>query len=382
MALCFGFYANAQLSLSNGDHIIQISGSASTYYNQRSLKETSDNHNKDRFKLRDAQIKIDGRIRDVWEYEVQVDFADMAAANSGEIDPENPGLMDAHATYKGFELFDIMVGYGKTPYSRSSMVPFSYTPYWQRAELVRGSIFSRRDIGITLSKGYWKQRINVAAGVYTGLGEISMRGDNDASGNPEFIGRVDFAYPSRFRYRDIDANITPIPMFNVGLNGRYANKKLPEVRIFPEYSQGEYGLKVIDGTKFVYGLDFAFQYMGFSGQFEIHQVKGEPQKPTDPLFQGLTSQQTEGYFLAGGYVAQLNYFIKDWKTIVSARYDELDLNDLVSGKSQRFSPAIAYQIDGFDAMVKFQYFNIIKEETIDPLRWKEQFRIGLQLNFK
>lgn len=81
-------------------------------------------------------------------------------------------------------------------------------------------------------------------------------------------------------------------------------------------------------------------------------------------------------------MAQLNYFLKDYKTIVSARFEELDLDDLAMGKSQRFSPALAYQINGFDAMIKFQYFNILKEESIDPIRWKEQFRIGLQLKFK
>lgn len=377
------FASNAQVSLSNGNHMIEISGSASTYYNHRVLKETSNNHNKDRFKLRDAQLKIEGRIKDIWAYELQVDFADIAANDTGEIDPENPGLMDAYVQYKGLDWFDIKLGYSKVPYSRSSMTPFGFSPYWQRAELVRGSMFNRRDVGLTLSKGFWKQRVNIAAGVYTGLGEISLNGDNDASGNPEFIGRAEVAYPSRFRHREIDDRHTPIPLFSFGVNGRYANKKLPDGRIFPEGAQGEYGMKVIDGKKYAYGFDLAVQYMGFSGQFELHQIKGEPQKQNDPLYLGLPLDQTEGYFLAGGYVAQLNYFIKDWKTIVSARFEELDLNDLAKGNSQRFSPAIAYQIKGFDAMIKFQYFNILKEESsIDPLRWTEQFRIGLQLRFK
>lgn len=373
----------AQISFSNGNHLIEISGSSSTYYNQRILKETSDNFNKNRFKLRDAQLQIEGRIGDIWEYELQVDFADIAANNLNEvIDPENPGLMDAYVVYKGLEWFDIKVGYGKVPYSRSSLVPFGFTAYWQRAELVRGSVFNRRDVGVTLSKSFWKQRASIHAGIYTGLGEMSLNGDNDASGNPEFIGRAELAYPTRFRHRDIDDRHTPIPTFAVGINGRYANKPLPEGRAFPAGSEGEYGLKVIDGKKYGYGFDFAFQYMGFSGQFEMHQIKGEPQRNSDPLFLGLPANQTEGYFLAGGYVAQLNYFFKDIKTVVSARYESLDLNDLAPGNSQRFSPAIAYQIKGFDAMVKFQYFNILKEESIDPIRWTEQFRIGLQLRFK
>ena len=136
------FASNAQVSLSNGNHMIEISGSASTYYNQRILKESSNNHNKDRFKLRNAQIQIEGRIKDIWAYELQVDFADMAANNAGEIDPENPRLMDAYVEYKGLDWFDIKLGYSKVPYSRSSMTPFGFSPYWQRAELVRGSMFS------------------------------------------------------------------------------------------------------------------------------------------------------------------------------------------------------------------------------------------------
>ncbi|AWI25959.1 porin [Flavobacterium pallidum] len=375
--------ASAQLTLTNGNHTLEISGSVSAYYNYRALKDGEFEKDKDRFKLRDAQLQLEGRIGNIWEYELQMDFADMSANNSNaQPDPENPGLMDAYVKYKGLKLFDVQVGYGKLFYSRSSMVPFAYSPYWQRADLVRGDIFSQRDVGVTIMKDFLNQRLNVYAGIYTGLGELSLQGDNDASGQPEYAARVDFSYPSRFRYRDIDDRITPIPMFTIGINARYANKTLPEGEVFPENAEGEYGLKVINGKKYVYGFDAAFQYMGFSGQFEMHQVKGEPALANDPLLHNLAAAQTGGYFLSGGYVAQLNYFAKSIRTILSARYEELDLNDLVKGNSRRFSPAIAYQIDGFDAMIKFQYFNILKEEAVDPFKWKEQFRLGLQLNFK
>jgi len=274
------------------------------------------------------------------------------------------------------------MGYGKVYYSRSSMNPFNFSPYWQRAELVRGSIFSRRDVGVTLMKNFWKQRANIYVGAYTGLGELSLAGDNDPSGQLEYIGRFDISYPARYRYREIDDRVTPIPMFCLGVNGRFMNKKLPDGEVFPTNATSEYGLKVIDGKRYVYGLDASFQYMGFSGQFEIHQVRSEPQNPNDPLFRNFTAQQTKGYVLSGGYIAQANYFIKNIKTIVSARYEELDLNDLVKGNSERFSTAIAYQMNGYNAMIKFQYFNIIKEESIDPLKWDEQFRIGMQFQFK
>lgn len=381
--LMISMVSYSQLTISNGNHVLEISGSLSTYYNYRDLKDYSQNRNKDRFRLRDAQLQLEGRVSDIWEYELQVDFVDLASSATGEIDPENPGLMEARVTYKGLSFVEIEAGYGKLYYSRSSLNPFSFSPYWQRAQIVRGDIFSRRDVGVTLKKDFWRQRINVYAGAYTGLGEISLRGDNDSSGALEYVGRVDFAYPSRFRYREIDDRVSPIPMFLIGFNGRYTDRQLTEGRSFPEGSQGEYGLKMIDGKRYVYGMDFSFQYMGFSGQFEIHQMRGEPLSPSDPLFHGLAPAQTNGYFLAGGWLSQINYFHKPWKSIISLRYEELDLSDLVAGKSQRLCGALAYQIKGFDAMIKAQYFhNLGVQEPIDPLRWNEQIRIGMQFNFK
>lgn len=379
----FSIAAFSQVTIQNGNHVLEISGSTSTYANYRELKPTSNNRNKDRFRLRDAQLQLEGRVGNIWEYELQVDFVDLASSSTGIVDAENPGLMDAHITYKGLDWFEIKAGFGKLDYSRSSLVPFIYTPYWQRAQIARGDVFSRRDVGVQLSKSFWKQRVYVSGGVYTGLGEISLRGDNDASGQPEFVGRAEFAYPSRFRHRDIDDRITPIPMFALGVNARYTDKSQPDGRVLPADAAGEFGWRVIDGKRYAYGFDLAFQYMGFSAQFEMHQLRAEPSKVTDPLFVGLSPQQTGGYVLAGGYLAQINYFYKDIKTIFSLRYEELDLNDLVAGKSQRLSPAIAYQLNGYNAMIKFQYFNNLgTQEAVDPLRWNEQFRLGIQLTFK
>ncbi|MBS7787107.1 hypothetical protein KIH23_07335 [Flavobacterium sp. CYK-55] len=373
----------AQLTLSNGNHMLEITGNVSTYFNQRTLKSDQRDHSKDRFKLRDAQIELEGRVGGDFEYELKFDLADMADNNgTTQIDPENPGLMEASVTYKGLGWFDIQTGYGKLYYSRSALVPFGYSPYWQRAELTRGSVFSTRDVGVTLMKNFWRQRANIYLGAYTGLGEWSLNGDNDASGQLEYVGRVDVSYPARYRYREIDDHLSPTPMFSLGLNARYTNKSQPDGETLPAEALGEYGIKVIDGKRTAYGLDASFQYMGFSAQFELHQLKFEPRKENDPLFLNFNPSQTRGYVLAGGYIAQLNYFVKKWHTIVSARYEELDLNDLAPGNSQRFSSALAYQIHGYNAMVKFQYFNIIHEESIDPLKWTEQFRLGMQFQFK
>ena len=379
--LLIGNYTQAQISISNGEHNIEISSRISSFYNYRFLKPGEEDNDKNRFRLRDAQLIVEGRIKNDWAYEVQVDFADIASNNTGDIDGENPGLSDAFITYKGLEAFNIKFGYSKLPYSRSSLTPFPYSTYWQRAQFARGDLFSRRDVGLTLYKDFWQKRINAYAGIYTGLGEASLAGDNDASGNPEFVGRVDVSYPAPMKNREIDHIHSPIPLFSLGLNGRFANKNLPEGEEFPNAATGEFGLKVIDGKKYTYGLDVTFQYMGFSGQFEIHQINAQPQNENDPLFLGLTPEQTDGEIFAGGYLWQLNYFIKKHKTILSVRYEQLDINDLNPGDSKRLSAAIAYQLDGFNSMVKLQYFNNLNDqESLDPLDWNSQIRLGFQFN--
>lgn len=373
----------AQFVISNGKSTLEISSNFSGFYNYRALKSGEVDASKNRFKLRDAQLAINGRLGNDFELSLKVDFADIAANSINTvIDPENPGLLNANVTYKGFKFMDVEMGYGKLYYSRNSMIPIENSAYWQSAEITRGSVFSVRDVGVTFIKNFWKQRANAYLGAYTGLGELSLAGDNDPSGRLEYIGRMDVAFPSRYRYTEIDERHTPIPMVQIGVAGRYANKKLPTGTAFPTNATSSYGLKVIDGERYIYGFDVAFQYMGFSGQFEIHQMKSKPQNPNDPLFQNYTLNQTSGYILSGGYIAQLNYYIKDWRTILSARYEELDLNDLVVGSARRFSPAIGYKLKGSSAMVKFQYFNILRDESTDVQSFKEQFRLGFQFQLK
>lgn len=373
---------HAQVTISNGDHTLEIGGMFSTYLNFRSIKEGESNQakNKDRFRLRNAQLWAKGTVKDQIEYQLQVDFANIGNQTGADADPESPAIMDAYVMYTGLHFMQIKVGYSKLPYSRSSQVPFIYSPYWQRPEMFRGDVFSRRDVGVTLYSSPVKY-INLSAGAYTGLGELSLNGDNDPSGKFEFVGRAEFQYPSRYRDRDIDTKVSPIPMFFVGANARYANKALPAGTAFPENAKGEYGLRVVDGKRLGYGVDASFQYMGFSTQFEIQKFKSTPQSASDPILLGLPASETGGYMYTGGYYVQANYFVKPANLIVSGRFEQFDLNDLVNGNSQRLGGALAYQFNGFRSMVKLQYFDILHDESIATNRWKQQVRFGWQYMF-
>jgi hypothetical protein len=366
------FTSDAQLSFTNGSNTLEIGGLATTYYNYRFYKPGQTDFKKNRFKLRDAQLKLEGRKGTDVEYELQIDFANLF----GNIDPENPPLMDAFVMYKGLGLFDIKAGFQKLPYSRTSLNPFVYSPYFQRAEFARGEIFSRRDIGVTLSQSFWGEKINVYAGIYNGIGEQSLTGNNSIDGNLEYIGRVDVSWPVKSKYRNTDINISPIPMYSLGLNARYTEKGLT--------TGSDYSLLTVEGTKTAYGVDFYAQYRGFSILAEAHQMRVTP---NDSLrFFGIPDKK---YFLAGGVHVEVGKYIKPLKSILSARYENYNLNNLYDGTNERLAFAYAYMIDGWNSTLKIQYSQQLTEEqnatfpeaVTENLNYTGQLRLGWQYRF-
>jgi hypothetical protein len=248
--------------------------------------------------------------------------------------------------------------------------------------MARGNLFSRRDAGITFSHSSFQRRLNVYAGIYTGLGENTIRiGENDDSGQPEYAARLELCWPSYYRHRDIDTRHTPIPMFSLGLNGRYSNKRLPSGSFFPSGSTGDWGVKVVDGEKSIYGLDVSAQFMGLSAQFEIHRAQLTPADTSSILLRKIPLSLSGGHVFAGAWSGQLAYFSKRLKTIFSVRIENYNINDLEGGFASRFSGALCYQIDGFYSMIRLQYLYIDQEDPLDPLDWQSQWRLGWQYLF-
>ena len=374
--------SRAQFTLTTGNNSLEISGLISTFYNHRVLKDNIFDKSKNRFKLRDAQIQLEGRYKDVLEYELQVDFADLAAGSAGNFDPENPGIMDAFIVCKAIPWFDVKLGYTKVPYGRSSLVPFVYSPYWQRAELGRGTIFSRRDAGVSLEKDFFQQKFFVFAGVYTGTGEMVIKGENDPSGKPEYIGRAEFHYPARYRYRDIDFTHSPVPMVSLGVNARYSNRTLPDNSYFLSGQTSEFGIKAVDGKRYAGGFDVSAQWKGFSVQAEAHRIYSMVADTNNGNLLGLPESVTNNQFRTGSYYLQANYYSRILRSVFSIRFEELNLNDLAPGIQQNISAAYNYVLKGSRATFKIQYWHILAEETsIDPLKWKGQVRIGMQFRF-
>jgi len=374
-----------QTSFTNGVNSLEISGVITAIYKYRFLDSSNpDNHvgnnisnplnrKKNVFNLNNARLNIQGTKGTRWSYRVQADLAQLGFSSaSGEF----PAIADGWIAYKAMTGLRITLGYHKLPYSANSNASLETQPYWQRAEITRGGIFSRRDVGLTIKKSFLGERINLFAGVYSGMGEYILTstsgGDNDANGKPEFIGRLELS-TSKLNYNDIyDVHKTQSPLFNIGINGRYAErtKSLPGL--------ADYDLKIVNGTKKTIGADAAFAFMGVSAQFEIHQLIITPKGNDTIRLQG----KNTSHFNAGGLLAQLNYYQRKYKSGIYVRYDNLIPNDLIqNNKEQTLSFGYNYFMSGSKSMLKIQYMDRLDKKNLTLLRQSDEIRIGWQLVF-
>ena len=389
MTLIFGAFLLFKVSLSaqpfkisNGNNELTIGTILSSYMNLReyssgTVPKLLDNT----FKLKDARLDINGKMGTDYEFNFQIDMGGWGAV----YDPAAPLIDDAHFTYKGWKkLFNIRFGYGKVPYSVNSLVEHEWSPFWERPLITKGDFFSRRDLGIRLDRAFWNKRIHAYAGAYTGTGEVVLGGSNDPSGSFEYIGRLEFSYPENHMKEIVDINKLSKLNIGLGINARYSKRNLPAGTSFLAGEEGAlvdsgYNFKVVNGEKYILGLDLSLMYKGFSAQFEAHQLKGMPYDPNSPLLMGFPKSITGGYFKAGGWFGQLNYFSKPIKSIFSIRYDELDVNDLLPGNSKHLSGSYSYQLKGFNSMIRVEFYrNLDQNESINLHKWENEYRIGWQ----
>jgi hypothetical protein len=360
----------AQYSFNAGNNNLEVSGLLNMNYNNRFYLKDHPDNKADVFKLATARFKIEGRVSNDYEYKLQLDMARLGYSGDGEF----PALLDANFTIKKLKFTNITMGYQKIPYSRSSLTGFEHQTMWQRGEVARGQVFSRRDLGVVLSKDYWKQRVNVMLGAFTGQGENIMTdvtgGDNDASGKLEYVGRVELSYPSKFKYNEtLDLNHSDIPKISLGLNGRYVERQ----NTLQTLNKDPYGLKIIGGEKTMLGMDLAANYKGFSFLFEAHNMNVNP---TDKSrLQGLNKTS----FNAIGSIIQLSYYNRILKSAFTARYDDFIPNDLIPNSTmQTLSGGYNFLLDGYSSMLRVQYWYRLDRTQTDTY---DQIRIGWQQKF-
>lgn len=361
--------AFAQYSFQKGKSTFEIEGVVAGFYNHRFYPDGATNEKKNRFKLRNARLRLDARLYPHWTLKLNMDFSGMAGTfdwNSSD----NSTIIDASIKYDSPWNFDVTAGFQRVPFSRNSMTTIFDQAFLNRPTIADGSLFFRRDLGVTLHTRLWEERINIYAGAYNGHGALFP--DNDASGNLMYAARADFSWPSRFRYNEIDRVHVPIPMFSVGGSAIYADKKLLTGELGADPGDGYIRNPV--GKNLHLGADFAFQWKGFSAQAEWYRGRHDLSNAADPLLNG----KPTNYVQSGGWFVGGNYYIKPLKVLVAAKYDEVNINDLVDDDTQQTVWfGVNYLINGTKTMIRSEY-----RHNLDAARsGKDEMRLGFQQTF-
>src|SRR5580698_6168901 len=206
---------NNPFTINSENASLQIGGRTSAYYEYRDLKSGEDNESHNGWGLKDMDLDFLGKTKSKFVYEFHISVVDLAtaAATQNTANSANPGIKAAYLAYEGWPVH-IKLGYDKLPFSQGSIIDVYATPFWSHANLYGGDLFSRRDFGLTLSSTI-QNRINLYAGAYSGMGENYFEYGEDPSGTLEYVGRVEYCYPATMKYRAIDEEGAPTPIFRV-----------------------------------------------------------------------------------------------------------------------------------------------------------------------
>jgi len=385
--------AGSTFTLSSDNNTLQIGGRTSFFYQYRVMKSyqgESTNEpklDKDGFQIKDMDLDLLGKTSSKFVYEFHISLVDLAtaAATNNTANPANPGIKAGYLMYVGWPVH-IKFGYDKLPFSLGSISDVYATPQWSHSNLASGDLFSRRDIGLTLNYETWKSRINAFAGIYSGMGENFYEYGQDNSGSFEYVGRVEFRYPGKMTYHNVDEENSPVPQLRVGINGRYENKTQPtgQPTVLQSYPDevGPYGIRMIDGKRSIYGGDLTVKYKGLSATFEDEIINMQPVDANDPLFNATPSSFNKGIIMAGGYVAQVMYNSEKIHSTFSVSYEDINVNDLIVGDQQWLNLSYAYKVNSFNSVFKIEYYLPEKEDVnSNPLKYTAQLRVGYQVVF-
>lgn len=334
--------SNAQYSLNKSYDNIEIRGNITPFYKFRLYPESDSlsliKQHKNIMRLKDARIRLKGSsMKKFFEYELHLDFANLIDGTSNQ--PEVP-ILDGYVTLNHH--IETTLGYTKIPFSRESMTPIIYSPFLKRSMIIDEGQ-SRRDVGLHLQKGMYSEKIKFYASYVNGLPEISKQQD-DSLGN-ELITRIEVSWPSKMKYRGVDIANSPIPVFSFGTAYRYSHKGKNWDADDETIWTG------IDGIKQSLTTDLAINYRGIQLLIERNHISydyddlyiGTPEIDaiieSNPFY---TPPWPDYPFIlpenqyTTGYLMQLTYYLKKYKSVFSFRYDQANINYSKNSEYQNF----------------------------------------------
>ena len=379
-AALFPLSNSAQHTFTSGSNSLEIGGYVIAGYQYRPHFKNDPNGNdysKNTFFLDDARLEIKGYVHGRFRYNLECNFADfIPLAIDGIKAIKSAPVTEANISYIN-PYINVKAGYMKLPFGASSNMDKIPSPYMQRTFIADGDYYSRRDVGLLLFKDLWHQRINLYAGIYSGMGEQILLGSNDPSGMLEYVGRVQFS-SSYYRDEELDMSNLALPVARVAAGVRYSEKNTFTGTGATTFTTDN--TKTIDGKKLTYGIDAGFMWHGFSAQFEMAQARLTPHTGSI-LFNQLALYNTT-YYRNGGFLVQANYFSKFLRSAISVRYDEFNPDDLIGGAQMRtlgFAYNFVYKPYGLTLKIHYAYR--FKQPNTGIKFKEDMLRIGVQYVF-
>lgn|GEM_PF-4099992 len=312
-------------------------------------KSTSD------FLLQDLRLGIEGSQGVFVDYKLQFDFANLLYR------PKINPLLDAKINIDLPNQFNIIAGYQSLEFSLNSIIGFRHSPFFQRTTLADGNLFARRDMGLTLLKKAFKDRFNGSLGVYGGSGRVNPFHED---AGVTVVARTAVSFPTSVKNEEIDIRHSPFPRVSLGANALYSNQHTDSLR---------FGLPfLVNGQKWVSGIDVTFYYQGLSllGEWNYAQIT-----PSEN-----TTGYKSPYHVTGGYCSG-NYYLRPIRTTLALRYEGYKVNQPGVDVVKASRVAVDYFLDKSQRRVirlDYCFQSTYKEENLQSGLGKG-VRLGLQL---
>lgn len=332
--------ASAQLAIRQGKWSLEFSGYVNTMYNYRFYEEGDDDHKKNRFRVSDARLTFDMDYDRRTNAQIQLDFGNQPTNH----EPDRT-LVDAWLQLRG-DWYKLRFGQQKVPYSLISLTNKPHLAFEDRPMMIENMI-ARRDIGMTFHQFFQNDRLLIWQGIYTGNGRNQK--DDDAEGQPLYVGRIQYSYPMKSGESEFDENISHKPILAIGINGTYSEDGL---NISDENLS-----RNIEGKKTLYGMDVSLAYQGIKLLWEFHRADYEPMIGKD--------------YSAGGSIFQGTYYAKPIFSLFAVRYEMINPHTLIEDDDQN-SLDVAYTYIDPKLPVRFRFCYYHRFELPNSsTRWKD-----------
>lgn len=348
---------SGQVSFTKGNHALELSGIINSYFGWNDVK---DNPNQYGYNLRDVRFIINGEQHPRFQYQFMVDLADISKNNDA-----NQFLLDAFLNIDFPNQWDLYIGYQRLPFSRNSNVSTFNSVFSERPDISDGSLFYRRDLGVIVRKKGFDQHINMQAGIFNGDGSLEIGEEKD--GGLVYVGRIDFTFPGRIKYEEVDIRHSPLPLFSVGLNVLYTSQnREKEQDLFP---------LMVDGRKKVLGMDAHFAFRGWTVQGEWTNGWVDRNISTSPSLP--VSLESHGFHLS------TNYYFKNARSVVALRYEQYNPNNSVhTSDLQALTLGYNYLVDqSQDVVFRADWRFLLSDKEAIPGLEQIISRVGMQFRF-